>query len=423
MPFRRCKYNTSPINDLNPAVTICKDERNRTMTTSAERLYFIDWIRIGAFLLLILFHATLPFTVFPWELKDKAHSDILSSIVWWLHQWRLPVLFFVSGVGVQLSLRRRSIGAFAAERFVRLFIPLLFAMFFILPVQVYIEFLQQGRITGSYLRFYPSVWSLVPYPEGSLTWSHLWFVVYLIAFLILLLPVFALARTKVLKPYRQALAAFMAKPLPTILMLLPLFGIYHRLALQYPQTGGLIGDWFVLAFSLALFLFGWLVGDQPAFWEACQRHRKRYGLIAAACTLGMFIFYWWPLRLPETQGLRFTAYALVNCTLIWFTLLAILGFARQYANRDSSLRRYLSAAVFPFYIIHQAIIVATGYGIVQTGWPMPFKLTVLITLSFVLIFLLYEGLIRRTAITRVLFGMKLNRRTHSSSAHASESER
>ena len=46
------------------------------------------------------------------------------------------------------------------------------------------------------------------------------------------------------------------------------------------------------------------------------------------------------------------------------------------------------------------------YGIVQSSAGIPVKLTVLTTLSFITIFLLYHFIIRRTKITRVLFGMK-----------------
>ena len=122
------------------------------MNTS-QRLYHVDWIRILAFMLLIIFHASLPFTVFPWEVKDRDQSTALSSIIWWLHQWRLPLLFFISGAGIHFSLQRRTTLQFMGERTVRLFVPLLFAMFFTIPVQVYVEFLQKGRFHGSYAAF------------------------------------------------------------------------------------------------------------------------------------------------------------------------------------------------------------------------------------------------------------------------------
>jgi len=122
-----------------------------------ERKYFIDWVRVLAFLLLIFFHCAMPFVKFGWEIKNSEQSMGLSRLIWWLHQWRLPLLFFISGVGTHFSLRKRSVLAFEGERVVRLFIPLLFAMFFTIPFQVYFEWLQLGKISPGYRNFYPKV--------------------------------------------------------------------------------------------------------------------------------------------------------------------------------------------------------------------------------------------------------------------------
>ena len=109
----------------------------------SERKYFIDWIRVIAFFLLILFHCAMPFVMYGWEIKNETQYKGLTSFIWWLHQWRLPLLFFVSGVGINFALKKRSVLNFAGERFVRLFIPLLFAMFLTIPLQVYFEWLRE----------------------------------------------------------------------------------------------------------------------------------------------------------------------------------------------------------------------------------------------------------------------------------------
>src|SRR5205085_2330716 len=47
----------------------------------------------------------------------------------------------------------------------------------------------------------------------------------------------------------------------------------------------------------------------------------------------------------------------------WTALAAVLGFTRQWAPGDSPARRYLTAAVFPFYILHQTVIVVLAHGL------------------------------------------------------------
>ncbi len=177
----------------------------------------------------------MPFVTYGWEIKDKTQSIGRSRLIWWLHQWRLPLLFFISGVGIHFSLAKRSVVAFAGERIVRLFIPLLFAMFFTIPSQAYFEWLQEGKINISYWQFYPSVWDMVPYPDGSLTWSDMWFVVYLFVFCMLLIPVFAIFKIPYLKNLKVKLANILATPLGVSLLSIPLALLYSALFIEYPE--------------------------------------------------------------------------------------------------------------------------------------------------------------------------------------------
>jgi surface polysaccharide O-acyltransferase-like enzyme len=167
-----------------------------------------------------------------------------------------------------------------------------------------------------------------------------------------------------------------------------------------------VGDWFVFFFSISLLLYGYFLGGSQVFWHSCEKYRRVYVGIAMATALVLFAMYWWPLRLPVEKDHRFTLYAMLNTASIWATILAVCGYARRYLNRNSPTLRYLTEAVFPFYIIHQTLIVAIGYGVVQTSMPLWLKLTVLTTLSFTSIFLVYHFIIRKTKITRLLFGMK-----------------
>ena len=42
-----------------------------------------------------------------------------------------------------------------------------------------------------------------------------------------------------------------------------------------------------------------------------------------------------------------------------------IGFAKQYLNRNSGLRRLANEAIYPFYLLHQPVIVVIGYFIIQ----------------------------------------------------------
>ncbi len=91
---------------------------------------------------------------------------------------------------------------------------------------------------------------------------------------------------------------------------------------------------------------------------------------------------------------------------LWFWLMAILGLGQRYLNADNRVLRYARGASYPFYILHQTVIVVIGFYVV--GWTaavLP-KYLVIAACSLVVSLGLYDLLVRRTNVTRFLFGMK-----------------
>jgi hypothetical protein len=353
----------------------------------------------------------MPFVTFGWEIKNQEQSLFLSRIIIWLHQWRLPLLFFVSGVGTNFSLTSRGAFRFLGERFVRLFIPLAFAMMFTIPLQVYFEWRQTGRISVSYFDFYPSVWDFIPYPDGSLTWSHMWFVVYLFVFTVLLWPLLSIMKINVIQKAINKLQPLFTNPL-VIASIAGLFIFYYiKLYIKWPEQQNLIADWFNFVFSVTLFFFGFFLTHFNKFWEVCEHHRWYFLSGAAICAWVLIIKFYWPLQLPEEQNELFYVYAICDAIQIWFLIIAAIGFARKHLNFTNGFLKYTTEAVYPFYILHQTIIVVAGYYIVQ--WPLPIiaKLLILIFICFISVYMLYEYLIKRSKITRLLYGLKLRKTT------------
>ena len=100
------------------------------------RRYDIDAIRIIALSLLIFYHIMVAFQ--PWgdKLYFITNKDSLESI--WVFMeliniWRIPILFMVSGMGVQLAMQNRTWGALLGDRTLRIAVPLIFGSFFIVP--------------------------------------------------------------------------------------------------------------------------------------------------------------------------------------------------------------------------------------------------------------------------------------------------
>jgi hypothetical protein len=91
---------------------------------------------------------------------------------------------------------------------------------------------------------------------------------------------------------------------------------------------------------------------------------------------------------------------------LWLWILGVFGIARHYlANRDGPIRRYLTDAIFPFYIIHQTTIEVVGHYLAKERLPLGIEAILLIGATIASCFVTYE-VARRIRPLRPLFGLK-----------------
>ncbi|HEY0751873.1 MAG TPA: acyltransferase [Chitinophagaceae bacterium] len=371
----------------------------------STRRYELDWLRVFAFGLLIFYHTGMFFVTWDWHVKNNTSSQFTEVLMLLVNRWRLPLLFLVSGAGVFFAFRKRTMGQFAWERIKRLWIPLTFGMFVIIPPQIYFERLQNGA-TYSYSEFYPEVFKFQPYPEGSFSWHHLWFVAYLLVFSLICIPLFYYFRSATGKRMLTRLTEFISKGSNIFLILLPALIINLSLGPLFPTTHNLIEDWANFAGSLYVFLLGYLFAFNENLMESCRKHRK-LSLILALAFYSLFIYIWKSqvlIPIVDSAG-RTYIYILIDTFLGGTALIAVLGYARQHLRFSSPALSYTNNAVYPFYILHQTVIVILGYYLANLNWMIGGKFLLISIATFLICWLFYE-LLRRTALTRILFGIK-----------------
>lgn len=155
----------------------------------------LDWLRVTAFGLLILYHSGMAWSGWHWHLNSSEDIAWLREAMRFVNRWRMPLIFLVSGGAIVLALGRRSPGAFAVDRLRRLLLPLAFGMVVLVPPQVYAERHFSGQFAGSFLEWLPEAFRGT-YPAGNLSWHHLWFVAYVLVLTFVLLPCFLWARSE-----------------------------------------------------------------------------------------------------------------------------------------------------------------------------------------------------------------------------------
>jgi glucans biosynthesis protein C len=373
------------------------------------RRHDLDWVRIGAFMLLILYHVGMYYVTWDWHVKSPHASHAIEPLMLLTSPWRLSLLFLVSGVATGYLLARQGAGNFLGQRSTRLLIPLAFGMLVIVPPQSYLQVIEKLGYAGSYAEFYRLYISgFHGFCQGGdclimPTWNHLWFVAYLWIYTVALYVVVRLAPPVI--PWLRRLAERRLSGAGILLWPIAyLCAIRMGLAPRFPSTHALAGDWYNHAMYFGVFVLGFSLAGSRGAWAMLERSRW----IAA----GLAILGWAFLSayngaysddLPPA-GLRWFARALYG-TEQWLAIAAVVGFAHRHLTHDSPARRYLTTAIFPVYILHQTLIIVVAHALKPSHLYPPIEGVLLVLVTLATCFLGYEA-IRRVRLLRPLFGLE-----------------
>lgn len=376
------------------------------------RRYDLDWLRIIAFGLLIFYHIGMFFNTEGWHAKSLHANSAMEPLMWLSSPWRLPLLFFVSGVAIRFLSDKLGSVRFAIDRSWRLFPVILFGMYVIVAPQTYVELRSAGEIEPGFLAFYrgyAAEWD-GPWSIHTPTWNHLWYVVYLFVYSLLLAPLFPLLRR--LADSRAFMAAGRVTSrhigfavLLILVPLVPLLTIRFTLMPAFPTTHDLFNDWANHAYSLTMVMLGYFLAKNDGFWHGIDRILPVSGVI----TVFAFVFLYWSYMdwdRTATNELWVWTARISRIVFSWTIILSLVGLARIFLTGDGPIRRYLTEAIFPYYILHQTITVVAGYALSGLGlgvWTEFFLLVLMTAAGCVLGF----ELVRRIAVLRPVMGLKL----------------
>jgi hypothetical protein len=90
----------------------------------------------------------------------------------------------------------------------------------------------------------------------------------------------------------------------------------------------------------------------------------------------------------------------------WSWVSFVMSLGMKYLNVKSKFVTYGNEAVLPFYIFHQTIILCVGWFVIRWNMGILSKYLIIAVVSFALIMVLYELLVRRFNVVRFFFGMR-----------------
>lgn len=367
------------------------DEVSSLMKEYSNRQYDLDWIKVIATLAVFVYHCLMFVNPFPWHVKNSELNSggvLVASLL--IGSWLMPIFFAVSGMSVFYAWQKRRGSSYLRERLARLGIPLVFGVFILSPPQVFIERITRGQFNGSFFEFVPHYFDGLYLDIGgpgnfAFVGLHLWYVLVLLAFSFLTLPLFS----KVSGGRNFQRFHFVLLPLSLICI-----GIIQTINL---------GGWDVL-FYLLVFIYGYYFFSSPSFKPAIRSTIKLHGTTAVISS-AVFIT-WFMIDYPKPGTFSSMIFYAVHVLNGWSWLMCIFYLGDKYLSFSHRYLNYGSEASMPFYVLHQPIIVMIGFLIRDLPWTVPMKLSFLLIVSFLIIAVVYHFIIRRFFVLRLLFGMK-----------------
>ncbi|MCB0637216.1 MAG: acyltransferase family protein, partial [Lewinella sp.] len=343
------------------------------------RRHDIDWLRVIAIWLLIIYHLGIgfqPWGVFIGFIQNNDSLTGLHAPMFLLNVWRIPLLFFVSGMGVCFAMRKRNWKELIRERTQRILIPLAFGTVAVVPWH-----------TLLWQSYYHQDLAYTPHP------GHLWFLANIFAYVLLLLPFFTYLKHQPESRLSQGLHWLFARPLVFLVIVLCFIGEAWLVAPasfeQYAYT------WHGFWLGLLAFLFGYLmVYTGAAMWEQLRRGKWFFLLLA----MGLYVWrlVWYDLMAPyPLMAIESNAW-----------IFALFGLGYQYLNRPGAALNYLSKASYPIYILHMFFLFLGSYLLFPLSWPAVVKFVLVALFTFAGCYATYEWVIRRVGFLRPLFGLR-----------------
>lgn len=347
--------------------------------STITRRHDIDWLRVIAIGLLLIYHVAIGFQ--PW---GRMIAFITTERPWgalWtpmamLNVWRIPLLFFVSGMGMYYAMQQRSWKQLLAERAGRILLPFVFGMFAIVPLHLLVW------------RHYYKMDLVYTHDPG-----HLWFLGNIFVYVLVLLPLLYYLKHHEDGSIVKGIKKIFRNPFG---LLIVVAAFVAEVILVKPMPYELYAmTWHGFVLGLLAFFFGFcFVLSGPAFWQMIIRWR--WFFIALALLLFVLRQFYFGMATP--------GYVLVIESQSW--IFSVLAFGSKYLNRPGKALTYLSQAAYPVYILHMVFL--------YLGSLLIFPLPLAVPLQFVLVLLFTTGgcflsfeIIRRVKYVRSLFGMKM----------------
>ena len=327
-----------------------------------------------------------------------------------LIQWMMPLMFIISGASIAFGYQPGQPGSYIVGKVKRLLVPFLFGTAILIPPQIYFERISQGRFAGTFFEFIPhyfeGIYGLTP--DGNFAWSgrHLWYLLFLFIFTIILMPLFS--KLKSLGGQRTLTKAvtWLQKPgllyslfLPIAILVLPIDPVSAAGRFLH-SFGGL-----PLFVYIIYFLYGYVIFSVDAMRKSIIRQRYISLFLSVGLTRVLVFLLTSGYQFPSGIW-KYALLVVLQSAYAWCILLTLFAFSMKYMDFHNRFLTYANEAVLPFYVLHPLVLIV-GFFVLQMPLILVVQYILILIMTFIITLALYEMIIRRINLTRFLLGMKL----------------
>lgn len=383
-----------------------------------RRYYGFDALRGVMMMLGIVLHASMFYLASPPPTvplpTDHNTSYFFDIMVGFIHDFRMPAFFLLSGFFTSLLVEKRGVRGTYRNRGARVLAPLLVACVTVLPLTLVlmIDVLLSVRFGNHELIPNPVLVEVVQrellakgFPAREPTIVHLWFLLYLLYFY-LLIPVCEWL-VEFSRHYETRIRRFLSSPLA-----LPVFGLCTAVTL-WPFRGAELYEGFVflkphvpsLFYFGSFFVLGYVFHTYHEILGAFSRYVPGYALLA----LVLFPLSFYVTRLEygvaAPAGLHFAAVILHGmCT--WALVYLFMGCALRFFDYESPWILYTSQSSYWVFLVHMPAVAFAGWCLLPFDFPALLKFLIVLVFTTVVCLTSYRYWVQRTCVGEFLNGKR-----------------
>ena len=371
------------------------------MISKTERFHGLDAVRGIAMLLGIVIHASLPYIeglpkgLWP---SDKNTSNVIAIIFQFIHIWRMPIFFIISGFFANLVITRKSLIIWWKNRFLRLVLP---AMIFFPIMSLTIPWIFMYGYTGNINFFFSN--------EGQP--HHLWFLYHLFIFVLfsIFIRFFGLIIYKFFKQINlivvvdifNTVKSFLGKHIfdsrfPVLMIFV--FFIFNLFSgaelITNPLASGLY------------FLFGYRLYKNNLLFDFIKSNWKYYLIGGLTVTIIFFILDTQVSNFAK-EDVRWIPWVILKISSAVLLSFSFIGLAEDKFSNLNPMVRFISDSSYWVYLIHLPLVAFITFFMFKITIFAELKFLIAIILTTAICLVTYKYLVKSTIIGTLLNGKKL----------------